>query len=82
MCSYRKWGTFALDPPPWNSHSRGCLSYPPLPGISVIFHVGWEPPGNDISVNKAVALCCYAKCNCFRGKVRKKFLIDVNTWSN
>ena len=68
--------------PPGISIPGGACHTPLPPGVSVIFHVGWELPGNDISIKKGVALCCYAKCNCFRGKVRKKFLIHVNTRCN
>ena len=51
----------ALDPrhPAWNFHSMGgggeCLSYPPPPGISVIFQLGWVPSGKNICVKNVVA---------------------------
>ena len=47
----------------------------------MIFHLGWEPPGKNISIQKAVSLYHLAKCNCLGDKVKKKF-IHVNRWSN
>ena len=89
MCSSRKYpyppteSTFALDPhPPWNFHSRGCLSYPPPPGIVVIFQLGWVPCGKNFSVKNAVALYYYAKDIFFCDKMRINRFIHVNTVSN
>ena len=58
-------GTFAFDPltplPP-NFHFRGCLSYSPPSGISVIFQLGLVPSGKNIFyVKNVVALYYYAK---------------------
>jgi len=60
-----KEGTFTLDPHPLGiSIPRGACHTPLLPGISMIFHLDWEPPGENISVKNAVSLYHYVKCNC------------------
>ena len=42
-----------------------CLSYPPPPGISVIFQLGWVPSGKNICVKNVVARYYNAKDNFF-----------------
>ena len=53
------------------SFPGGACHTPSHPGISVIFHLGWEPPGKNISIQKAVSLYHLAKCDCFGDKVKK-----------
>ena len=36
-----------------------------LPGISVIFHLDWEPAGENLCVKNAVAVYHYVKCISF-----------------
>ena len=57
-------GTFVLDPqPPAFSIPGDACHIPPPPGISVIFQLGWVPPGKNTFVKNAVALYFYAKDN-------------------
>ena len=56
---------FLNSPPPWNFHFRRCLPYPPPPVISLIFHLGWIPPGKNTFLKNAVALYFYVIDNCF-----------------
>ena len=57
------------SPPPNGGHF--CHT-PPTPGISIIFQLGWVPPGKTICVKNAVAQYFYVKDNCFCDKERKK----------
>ena len=60
MCSSRKYpyppstqGTFILDPHSLRMSIPGAACHTPVPpGISVIFHLGWGPPGKNISAKK------------------------------
>ena len=57
-------GTFVLALPlPLDFPFHGCLLYPLPPGISVIFHFGWVPPGKNTFVKNVVALYFYARDN-------------------
>ena len=61
-----KKGTFLNSPPhPWNFHFRRCLPYPPPRVISLIFQLGWIPPGKNTFLKNAVALYFYVIDNCF-----------------
>ena len=61
---------------------QGVLVIPLPPRISVIFHLGWVPPGKNISVKNTVALYHYAKYDCFYNKVRKNLFIHVSKWAS
>ena len=50
---------------PWVGGGGECLSYPPPPGISVIFQLGWVPSGKNICVKNVVARYYNAKDNFF-----------------
>ena len=58
-------GHFFKLPSPWNFHFRRCLPYPPPPVISLIFQLGWIPPGKNTFLKNAVALYFYVIDNCF-----------------
>ena len=74
LCSSRKYpyppppkgGHFCLRPPtlgisiPW-----GACHTLLLPGIPVIFHLDWEPPGENLCDKNAVAVYHYVKCISF-----------------
>ena len=74
LCSSRKFhtpsphrGQFCFRPlPPWNFHSRGCLSLPP------------PTPWNSYSVKIAVAPYYCPRDNCLCDKTAKKLFIHVN----
>ena len=61
-------GIFVFDPHP--------------PGISLIFQLGWIPPGMNILVKNAFALYFYAIDNCFWDTKRKNLYVYVNSMSN
>ena len=79
-------------PPPPSSHEgHFCfvgppllliIPFPPPPGISLIFRLGWVPSGKHICVKDVVALYYYAKDNFFCDKMRKNLFIYVDTVSN
>ena len=68
------------SPPPWNFHSRKCLSYHPPPPTHT--HTPWKfrnfstwlgTSGKNICVRNIVALHYYTKDNLFGAKMRKIF---------
>ena len=65
-------GTFVLDPPPPN----------PRPGISVIFQLGWVPPGRYITVKMPLHNSFMRKVIVSAIKREKNLFIYVDTVSN
>ena len=78
-------------PPPLSHGGHFCfvdppllliIPFPPPPGISLIFQLGWVPSGKNICVKDVVALYYYAKDNFFCDKMRKNLFIHFSTVSN